>query len=749
VALAILRSLGVTAGDVPFEADIGTNTHYRYAVGTGRSSDDGFDTLEGVTYASPIRQGSQGGLFQSWFGFTIPRDQLDRENRFVQLSSYKDAEGRSPAWSKVLEVWPQLPPRPFPEQTTDMTLGMTRDTILEVEPAFEPCRSVAHTLTENRLSAAMFWEELLNIARLFVPAGSQLLGQLVNSRTNGQVNPDDIGNIITSLLNVVGQIQAPAAATNPGTGGNGAGTASAPANGAPTNRAPTNRAPNGTTSPGTQAATAMPTAQTFVARGPRTVSYRQLRRQRSPNRGARRPDNPLGYSRGQDAGLISGPALIGLITTLAPSVLSAIKPLLEKSPELVNAYLDSPLRLFNAVAEAERKERELTNAQIQNMLNQGNQALLYNLLLNQPASPNPAAGGPLAGLLPTPILAGATGLRARSLSVAGPRVDPRIEARLVVPETTDVAGKSRALYRYGEPIAFSVVLGTVDTAPRRPIPKAIAHLRVKDALDGRTLLEHRYQLKDLVLNQAERLDLSPAQAQALPANTDLLVSVDISWLGKSGQVYTTADRATQSLYLTGEYFLKSVGGRLYQELSLKDPIRYRAFWHRIWEGGSAQHRRWELKATSRYYYRLRPDHESNGRIDTKFKAVEARSKESESRIEWGGFLKSGMELAPGELNKLLPLMQQPATWPEAELNALKSEDFAKSVDQQATVDLNLRGRSDERGSVWVFPVVDLVDVTLQKVTATGLYGEVTGTDTVQRVFPVPVAAVFVGMENES
>jgi hypothetical protein len=739
VALAILRSPGVTSGDVPFEADIGTNTHYRYAVGTGRSKDDGFETLEGVTYESPIQQGGQGGLFQSWFQFTIPRDQLDRENRFVQLSSYKDAEGRSPAWSRVLEVWPQLPPRPFTEQTTDMTLGMTRDTIMQAEPAFEPCRSVAHTLTENRLSAAMFWEELLNMARLFVPAGSQLLGQLLNSRANGQVKPEDIGNVITSLLNVVGQIQAPAAATNPGSGGIGADT----------NAAATNGAANGTGSPGTQAATAMPTGQTFVARGPRTVSYRQLRQQRGQNRRAHRLDKPFRYSRGQDAGIISGPALIGLITTLAPSVLSAIKPLLERSPELVNAYLDSPLRLFNAVAEAERKERELTNAQIQNMLNQGNQALLYNLLLNQPTSPNPAAGSLPAGLLPTPALAGATGLRARSFSVAGPRVDPRIDARLSVPETTEVAGKPRAVYRHGEAIAFSVVLGTVDTAPSRPIPKAIAHLRIKDALNGRTLLEHRYQLEDLVLNQAERLDLSAAQAQALPANTDLLVSVDISWQGKSGQVYTTADRATQSLYLTGDYFLKSVGGRLYQELSLKDPIRYRAFWHRIWEGGSAQHRRWELKATSRYYYRLRPDQESNGRVDTKFKAVEARSKESESRIEWGGFLKSGMELAPGELNKLLPLMGQPASWPEAELNALKSEDFAKSVDQQATADLNLRGRSDERGSIWVFPVVDLVDVALYKVTATGPYGEVTGTETVQRVFPVPLAAIFVGMENES
>jgi hypothetical protein len=326
-------------------------------------------------------------------------------------------------------------------------------------------------------------------------------------------------------------------------------------------------------------------------------------------------------------------------------------------------------------------------------------------------------------------------------------VDARIEAMLVPPTPIPGAVTTKALYASGGAIGLRLSLTTPQAPPNRPVPHVVAHVRVSDAAAGDLLLERRVELRAVYLNQPVDVVLDAAAAVTLPTGRDLTVSVDATWTGGDGRAYTTPRRAVQNMCLIGGAFIVESGRRTGEEVALSDPQQYRAFWHRIWEGGSASHSRWELNATARYYYTLAVDQPSNARMETKFRPVDERSKNTGSKVEWGGLLKSGMELSPDVLNLLLPEMGE-ALWSPDDLAALRSEVVSRSVATKAEVDIHLRGRTEERGAVWAFPVVSLVELVVHRPASVTRLGAVAATTTETRRFPLPVAAVFVGMENE-
>ena len=306
---------------------------------------------------------------------------------------------------------------------------------------------------------------------------------------------------------------------------------------------------------------------------------------------------------------------------------------------------------------------------------------------------------------------------------------------------------ARSLYSAGGPIALRLSLTTPLQPPSRPIPEVGALVRVRDAATSDLVLERRVELLDVFLNEPVDVVLDQSSVSTLPVGRDLTASVDVTWAGAGGAMTTTPQRAVQTRHLVGAAFIIEPGRRTGTELALTDPQRHRAFWHRVWEGGSASHSRWELNANARYYYTLTTDQPTNGRMETKLKLVDDRSSDSGSKVEWGGLLKSGMELAPETLNLLLPELGE-AAWSPNDLEALKSEVVTRSVATKAEFELHLRGRTEERGAVWVFPVVSLVDLQVHAVAATDATGAVTATTAAPRRFPLPVSAVVVGMENE-
>ena len=761
------------------QVDLGANRFYRYSVGSGvrrRATGPGgwieFEELDGVSYTSPMRSRLGTGAFQTRVIVELDPTVIDRQHRQVQVTSFREADGTGPAWSRVVQVvpWAGGTIDGLPEfRRPPMTAG-------GLAAAAVSTRSVPMTLRESSMSAAMDWGALLGLVDDLAPLAQQVLhlagDEEVQEGATGLVKI--LGPLLQNLMGGAGSLAGGLIGGGSGTGGNAANPSGAPAV-APVVAAPF---PPGTGTPlqplvlyqpcPPGAAPAIPGAAvpTNPAATPVLVGAT--------------PSSAGTVGRAMDYGVVSIPAIVGLISAVAPAAMKALGPLLEKSPQMFQTYMDHPIKMLNALGELERQDQVLINQQVDKLLAQGNQQLLMTMLqgLGQGGETNSATPAALAGLINVGTtqsigrprreragrpLSAVLRARARSLTALpapvdtggsrrldGRIVDKRIEAILTPPPPIPGLATTKALYAAGHPVGLQLSLATPQTPPDRPIPQVVAHVRLSDAATGELLLERRVVLPAVFLNHPTVVALDSASVATLPVGRDLTASVDVTWTGSEGRAYTTARRAVQNLCLAGEAFIANLGHRVGDETALSDPQRQRAFWHRIWEGGSAAHSRWELNATTRYYYTMAVDQPTNARMETKWRAIEERSKDTGSKVEWGGLLKSGMELSPDVLNLLLPEMgeQDDSSWSPEELTALRSQIVARSMATKAEFDVHLRGRTEERGAVWVFPVVSLVEFGLHRPSSVDKHGAITATTIEMKRFPLPLAAVVVGMENE-
>lgn len=734
MALAFLRFIEIDDQDVVFGIDVGSSGFFRFSIGAGRTSRDGVPLLRDVSYQSEIRRAPISNPFSSMKTLRIPLAHMSRQNRFVQLTSFVEADGRGPTWSRVLEVYPVHDTNQRRLSHMSSVMNHQNVSTSPAEPEFETCRSVSTEFTQSQLSSAMFWDQLLNIAGLLAPAASQLLGQAINQNSSANINPNTIQQIIQALIDVGTQVQAP--------------------------QTPTAQ------TPADEPSTERNTSQGEIAQA-QSLSRRYGAAQ-LPQRFTGVPHAAIKYRRAQsmpramDGGLISGPMLAGLISTLGPSVISALGPVLESAPQLLETYMDSPIRLLNAINQAQQERQRMTNERIQNMLTQGNQALLLHFLNNG------NSGGQAAAALPSTVGAGNGTAVAQSLrrpyqrryaQVSRPRALTRIEKNdelaisFVWPEPISIDNKPKAVFSTAGDIALSIRVdvnqsGAESTQPQR-LAKVIVKLEIIDLVDNRRLGEEIIRHKNLGVGEILNIPLSQRTKDSLPLHADLIARVRLKWMDENGRDHGVQKNAVQALYLVNNYFFGQAGASLNTPMALDDPARYRAFWHRIWEGGSRQHKRWYLQMMSRYYYRMAEGETSNARGETKIKLNEDKSSANGTRITWDGMLKSGMDLAVSELNKLLPVMKESESWTQEQVDALQCPEFEKLLNQQATANIEMRGRTEERGSLWVFPVVDLMDIELQKVMQVSDNGAVLQIEKETKSFPIPVDAVFVGAELES
>lgn len=730
MALALINTVRDAPSGHVLEVDTGSNRFFRYVIGGGSERVEGFDQLTEVSYESPIRQRIGTGAFQTSFEIEVADDVVDRRHRHLQLISFRDAHGNGPAWSEVVQV--HVPFR------IDGGLAMST----QFAAAGSATRTVPMSLREQPLSGAMMWGELLGLVDDLAPLGQQLLGlagdEEVQKGVGGIV--EMIGPLVQQLLGAVGG-SAPAPSSTPLRAGGAAPVRPAaqpaaaqpivlvqPSAPCPRRHTPQPVGPRVIT-PGVGAVSTLPLAV------PQTAWNRRL-------------------ARATDGGVVSIPAVLGLISALGPTVMKVLTPLMQKAPEMFQTYMDHPIKLLNAVADIDRQEQAATNQLVEKMVGQGNQQLLLTMLNGLGALPQPGIAPPS----PTAALGVGQSGRARILTTrtrsqqstvptrTDRTIDERIDATLVPPAQIDGVSTAKALYAASGPISLELVLATPFEPPTRPIPHVVAHVRVSSAITGTLLLERRVELSKVLLNRPTLITLPREATATLPSGADLNVSVDVTWTGSTGAISTTPSRAAQNLCLVADAMIvdEPVGSGI--EISVTDPRAHRAFWHRIWEGGSARHKRWELNLTTRYYYVL-TDKSSNGRMESKVKLIDDRSPESDSKVEWGGLLKSGMELAPDQLNGLLPTVSLPM-WSASDLRALGAPMLAEMTSVRADTDVHFRGRTEERGACWVFPVLEVMDVDLHRVAEVDANGAVVRTNVERKQFPLPVAAVFVGMENE-
>src|SRR5512133_1320060 len=105
MALAILEFIAFEKKGARFRIDTGTNPFYRIKVGKSFSDTNGLKWIDEVSHSTPMQRDERGDfLLNTGKEILLPSSYFDRDNCYVQLFSYKSADGKSPAFSKMVKV---------------------------------------------------------------------------------------------------------------------------------------------------------------------------------------------------------------------------------------------------------------------------------------------------------------------------------------------------------------------------------------------------------------------------------------------------------------------------------------------------------------------------------------------------------------------------------------------------------------------------------------------------------------------
>jgi hypothetical protein len=456
---------------------------------------------------------------------------------------------------------------------------------------------------------------------------------------------------------------------------------------------------------GTPAAAAAPVQAT---------GYRSLRRY-SPALAARmgRPRRPVSSRRGGGSGPRYAEAQV------APALLAALPalmPLLQQvlNPQTIQAVLEAPARHTGVVIDGLKDMARLG-------IESHEQDLRHLRELN-PGVDDPALDALLASL--------SLGLSQRQRELDYKRVES-VHLRFAEVHTEDLYGQTKTLYHYGQALAFPFVVETP-----RPIASGVLQLSVKDAESLEVLLEKTGRVKGVEGGPAPVVPrLSEAQVRTLQPNKDYLICLTLVWKNRSGANRGSAIK--QKITLVSDYAFDRVEESS-ELIPLNDVARFREFWHKIWHGEFRDDlKRYALDC--KYYYVLNAKRTSNARMETKMLTLG----EEDRRVT--GRLKTGMELSPDELNRLIPRIA-PGAQPlsSEELQALRSQDFVERFNQAARYQAKLRGRSGDSGALWVYPEFKLQRVVLQQVGQVNANGNVLNFVEHSVQFPMPALLHFIG-----
>jgi len=413
---------------------------------------------------------------------------------------------------------------------------------------------------------------------------------------------------------------------------------------------------------------------------------------------------------------------------ISPAMLTSLIPVIEKvlSPETINAIGDQPVKLFKAIGDSFLK------------MNQQEMEHLERL--------NPGVDDPT--ILP---LLNSMSIPTTSKPNIRFKLHPKINLDFVETETVRLNGKSRIVYRKGAAVRIPIKVYTnAASAPKRPIPKAIAHLIIQDSETMKVLLEKKIQLKSVKLGDTiYDIILDDFELQMLPVNKDLKVEVSFIWKGKKTKQLNGIFK-NHYISLINQFTFDAMGAQQGVPVLLNDYLNHRSFWHKVWEGGYSSSKRWEIDFDMKYYYALSLEEEKASRLSTKVKVTKDNAEKGEEpphkrRVE--AKIKSGMELNLEILNQILPSLGQPKLDQE-KLDAIKSAEFQRFFNQQARVSLEMRGKAGDTGTLWVYPEITIHQLKLSKIAEINNYGMVTRMEPEMILFPHPSAIHFIGTKSK-
>lgn len=792
MALAYIKFLGSNEKGAEFKADLGTNLYYRYKIGDSKRVVNGLELVDEVVHTSPIFQNTEGNVFNSAFEFKIPATLFNTKHRYLQLFSYKDQNGKSPAVSRVVSVYPsvgllsdELPVSASVSQFFSMS-G------IKTQPKFNKCRSVGFSFEEERYSNAMFESTLLEAAKILGPFAINALTGLIPGGS-GADNKNGALNMMGIISALMGALTPSSSNPQPGL--------DLLAN-LPVAPAPVPASNKAVSEPAKTVEAIVETAEKSNSQSfsfSKNISYKALKKGEH-------------FSYAKDGGVVSVPVLgtisvatlIALIAAAGPIVTPIITEMVKKAPELLSHIINglgkspaiaksmsgnnefrekknrsntlgqkpatSQLSLQQALLETYGKKaihisgRQFSYAKVAEVISLPLVIAIINALQQSPQFLNRVLGKPMQGYdqnYLTNLLAeqnrralleqmlrngGSTAFPLGGVSLSF-STSEKIKLEIQKANALTVNGKPRYVYNVQSAIKLFLNVNTSLTPPARPIPKVIVQLFIKDLAGKETYLEKKFKLKEVYLNSLVELLLEKEELQSLPLQKDLMVCANFIYQSKEGSKSSGASEY-HFIYLVNEYFLKGTGDKEGNEIALGDMNKYRVFWNKIWEGGTKTKKRWEVAFDIKYYLYYRFEMDANGRIETKIKTEGEPQDESSTRLEIEGKLKSGLEISPVELNKLLPAISSFPELTSSQLEAFRTATLQQEFNQEASARLELKGKDEERGALWAFPEVIIQKVILNKVQKTDDNGQVTTVGEEVVYFPRPSSIHFVGVKTK-
>jgi hypothetical protein len=699
MALAILEFLAIDNKAAKFRIDTGTNGYYYVKIGRAIGEGDGMKWVDDVTSKTPLsRNQKSGALLSSATEIAVPSKLFNRDDCYAQLFSFKNTEGKSPAFSKVIKV-PVALKIDIPTRDQDIySLSTSVNSYQMSASVLNPHRNIPHIEPASDFSTQASYADLLS--EIIKVAGPIVVGIVSGIEKNNEGNPAAAGatktdvpqvGMFNTILDALLQAISPA------------------------KDAPQLSAPKSIT--------------TFPEQSNRFMSRK--------NKELAKP-----FIFGIDDALLA--------TLAAPIISSVAGPLLQMVPQLIGA--DNPHKL---------QQEQADNKFITDVLSENNRdALLKQFLGNQPQS-NGSAAAP-AGIDMNQLMKllqqqGANNNAAVSVTKSIGRqgfvtilsTDTVLSFDLS-PGIT-VNGKSHTVFSKKSGVLLKLKRNVVNANDNMPLPKAIIKFCFKDK-KHKVVLEKIFKQKDIKPGAVLEYEFSAEEINKLPANQRLQVYAEMKWL-TSGNVEVKALGATELIFAT-DYILREQGKEMAQEKEPIDMKVYRSFWNKLWESPVAANSsskddsvtkyRWELDATVKYCMLLSTKNDSNGLMDTKRMFAQSDPEDLTEKME--GKMKGGIEISITELNKLASLWnRQPLN--EEQLSALKNRSIVHKNSGEFVYRLQLKGMRKERGLVWIVPVLKLYEFNLGKISKINEAGQVQETEEEKVMLPVPVAARVIGLKS--
>lgn len=758
MALAVLKYLERADGYHVFEADIGTNTYYQYKTGKIKRKLKGLDALDEVGHHSALIKApvGNGDGFDTRFVFRLQEGAINRDNRFIQLYSFKTQNQVSPAVSEVIPVLPSVSDLKMSDLSEDyklpkmMTLTHTNGQASKINTEHALCR-----IKENRVSEAMFFNAILGALPNLLTNALPMIGKIIPGLQKAlpivdkvlpvitKIIPTDVKpgkegldqilkNISPETLKAIMEVVQGVNAKNDNSAANGKSEAKS------VTRHSHDFSINPSTlmqlapllekvlSPETIKAIGDNPVQLFKAITDSAVKFQKMGLDQPDDTAAANGSNldktvhamamrsRHGRNRYSEAKI--APALL--------AALPALMPVIEKvlSPEMINAVGEQPVKLFNAIADAGLKNTKQELDHLEKI--------------------NPGVDDPAFDMIAASMsIKKSVGLKAKfSNAFAIDFIDVKM-----IP----VGGKDKVVYDRRQKIHIPIKITSQAGKSRNQaqIPKAIFQLIIQDGHSMNVLLEKKFKLKDITPGRpVSGIELSSDELKKLPLNRDLKLELSFNW--KKGESIRGTFK-NHYFWLSDGYVYQRSGRTIKQHFALNDVSRFRNYWHKVWEGGPETHDRWNIDFECKYYYTLNDKDASIRKLETKRKTVADSATEDgkDYRRKVRAKLKSGMEVSLAAYNELLRLHQQPPL-SAAQLNAFVGQEFTKEAATAARVSVDFKGKRGQTAALWTYPEGNIQSYILGKVTTVDPSGMITAAQEEEVFFPKFSTVHFIGTKSE-